>query len=182
MLLSYRNLTVSYGGPKLLNNSGLTITKRDRICLLGRNGEGKSTLLRIINGEIAPDKGESESIPELRIGKLDQEVPDQIKGSVFQVVAEGLGKNSSKKLTKTTKKQKRSLTNKERKALETLTLKIVDMEDEYAKLSALMVSADYYQDPACNLTGDSQKARNIRKRNSTSLLESRSTEIALTIR
>ena len=53
MLLSYRNLTVSYGGPKLLNNSGLTITKRDRICLLGRNGEGKSTLLRIINGEIA---------------------------------------------------------------------------------------------------------------------------------
>ena len=92
MLISYRNLTVSYGGPKLLDNSGITIAKRERICLLGRNGEGKSTLLRIINGEIDPDKGESESIPELRIGKLDQEVSEQIKGSVFEVVARGLGK------------------------------------------------------------------------------------------
>lgn len=92
MLLSYRNLTVSYGGPKLLDNSGLTIAKRERICLLGRNGEGKSTLLRIINGEVAPDKGESESIPDLRIGKLDQEVPDELGDSVFEVVAQGLGK------------------------------------------------------------------------------------------
>ena len=48
MLLSYRNLTISYGGPKLLNYSGLTIAKRERIYLLGHNGEGKSTLLRII--------------------------------------------------------------------------------------------------------------------------------------
>ena len=92
MLLSYRNLTVSYGGPKLLDNSGLTIAKRERICLLGRNGEGKSTLLRIINGEVAPDKGELESIPDLRIGKLDQDVPDELSGSVFEVVAQGLGK------------------------------------------------------------------------------------------
>lgn len=92
MLLSYRNLTVSYGGPKLLDNSGLTIAKRERICLLGRNGEGKSTLLRIINGEVAPDKGESEFIPDLRIGKLDQEIPDELGGSVFEVVAQGLGK------------------------------------------------------------------------------------------
>lgn len=92
MLLSYRNLTVSYGGPKLLDNSGLNIAKRERICLLGRNGEGKSTLLRIINGEVAPDKGESESIPDLRIGKLDQEVPYELGGSVFEVVAQGLGK------------------------------------------------------------------------------------------
>ena len=94
MLLSYRTLTVSYGGPKLLDNSGLTIAKRERICLLGRNGEGKSTLLRIINGEVAPDKGELESIPDLRIGKLDQDVPDELSGSVFEVVAQGLGKAS----------------------------------------------------------------------------------------
>ena len=92
MLLSHRNLTVSFGGPKLLDNAGLTIDKRERICLLGRNGEGKSTLLRIINGEIEADKGEVEAIPSLRIGKLDQEVPAALEGSVFEVVAEGLGK------------------------------------------------------------------------------------------
>ncbi|NBB80891.1 MAG: ATP-binding cassette domain-containing protein [Verrucomicrobia bacterium] len=91
MLLSYRNLTVSFGGPKLLDNAALTIDKRERICLLGRNGEGKSTLLRIINGQIEADKGELEAIPGLRIGKLDQEVPTDLKGTVFEVVADGLG-------------------------------------------------------------------------------------------
>ncbi|MDQ8193856.1 ATP-binding cassette domain-containing protein [Coraliomargarita sp. SDUM461004] len=91
MLLSYRNLTVSFGGPKLLDNAGLTIDKRERICLLGRNGEGKSTLLRILNSEIQPDKGEIEAIPGLRIGKLDQEVPATLDGTVFEIVAQGLG-------------------------------------------------------------------------------------------
>lgn len=91
MLLSYRNLTVSFGGPKLLDDAGLTIAKRERICLLGRNGEGKSTLLRILNGQIEADKGEVEAIPGLRVGKLDQEVPADLEGTVFEVVADGLG-------------------------------------------------------------------------------------------
>ncbi|MEM8868540.1 MAG: ATP-binding cassette domain-containing protein, partial [Verrucomicrobiota bacterium] len=46
-ILTYRNLTISFGGPKLLHNAGFTIDKRERICLIGRNGEGKSTLLRV---------------------------------------------------------------------------------------------------------------------------------------
>lgn len=90
-LLTYRNLTISFGGPRLLHNAGLTIAKRERICLIGRNGEGKSTLLRIIGGEINPDIGEVEAIPGLRIGKLDQEVPSHLEGTVFEVVAAGLG-------------------------------------------------------------------------------------------
>ncbi len=90
-LLSYRNLTVSFGGPLLLDNAGLSIEKRERICLIGRNGEGKSTLLRILSGQISPDKGEIEAIPGLRIGKLDQEVPADVGGTVFEIVAEGLG-------------------------------------------------------------------------------------------
>ncbi len=91
MLLSYRNLIVSFGGPKLLDDAGFTIAKRERICLLGRNGEGKSTLLRILNGEIEPDSGEIEAIPGLRVGKLDQEVPATLEGTVFEIVAQGLG-------------------------------------------------------------------------------------------
>lgn len=90
-LLAYRNLTVSFGGPRLLNDAGLTIEKRERICLIGRNGEGKSTLLRIVGGQIKPDKGELEAIPGIRIGKLDQEVPADLKGTVFEIVAAGLG-------------------------------------------------------------------------------------------
>ncbi|MEC7281090.1 MAG: ATP-binding cassette domain-containing protein, partial [Verrucomicrobiota bacterium] len=91
VLLSYRNLTVSFGSPKLLDDAGFTIAKRERICLLGRNGEGKSTLLRILNGEIEPDSGEIEAIPGLRVGKLDQEVPATLEGTVFEIVAQGLG-------------------------------------------------------------------------------------------
>lgn len=90
-LLTYRNLTVSFGGPRLLNDAGLTVEKRERICLIGRNGEGKSTLLRIIGGQIKPDAGEIEAIPGLRIGKLDQEVPAHLEGTVFEIVADGLG-------------------------------------------------------------------------------------------
>ncbi|MFP4166159.1 MAG: ATP-binding cassette domain-containing protein [Opitutales bacterium] len=93
-LLSYRNLRLAFGGPLLLEDAGLSIRKRDRICLIGRNGEGKSSLLRVLAGEHAPDQGEREAIPELRVAKLDQEGDSSIKGTVFEVVAEGLGSAS----------------------------------------------------------------------------------------
>lgn len=90
-LLSYRNLSIAYSGPRLLDDAGLTIEKGDRVCLVGRNGEGKSTLLRILSGEIAPDSGQLERLPGLRVTKLDQEVPTNLSGTVFEIVAAGLG-------------------------------------------------------------------------------------------
>ena len=90
-LISYRNLTVSFGGPLLLDDVGITIDKKERICLLGRNGEGKSTLLRILAGQVQPDKGESERLPDFRVAKLDQEIPVGVEGTVFDLVARGLG-------------------------------------------------------------------------------------------
>jgi ATP-binding cassette subfamily F protein uup len=90
-LISYRNLTVSFGGPLLLDDVGITIDKKERICLLGRNGEGKSTLLRILAGQVEPDKGESERLPDFRVAKLDQEIPVGVEGTVFDLVARGLG-------------------------------------------------------------------------------------------
>jgi ATP-binding cassette subfamily F protein uup len=93
-LISYRNLSVSFGGPLLLDDVGISIEKKERICLLGRNGEGKSTLLRILSGQIEADKGESERVPDFRVAKLDQEIPNGVGGSVFDVVAQGLGKKA----------------------------------------------------------------------------------------
>ena len=61
-LISYRNLTISFGGPLLLDDVGITIDRKERICLLGRNGEGKSTLLRILAQQVKPDAGEVEKI------------------------------------------------------------------------------------------------------------------------
>ncbi|WP_269524967.1 ATP-binding cassette domain-containing protein [Coraliomargarita parva] len=94
-LISYRNLSISFSGPKLLDDAALTLDKRERVCLIGRNGEGKSTLLRILSGEIEADKGEIEQIPDLRVAKLDQEVPAEIEGTVFDLVASGLGPDAA---------------------------------------------------------------------------------------
>jgi len=85
---------VSFGGPLLLDDVGISIEKKERICLLGRNGEGKSTLLRILSGQVIPDKGESERLPNFRVAKLDQEIPVGVQGSIFDVVAEGLGEKA----------------------------------------------------------------------------------------
>ena len=90
-LLAYRNLSLSFGGPQLLDCAQLSIAKQERICLVGRNGCGKSSLLRLLNSELTPDKGEYECMPNLRIQKLDQHIPSELAGSVFDVVASGLG-------------------------------------------------------------------------------------------
>ena len=93
-LISYRNLTVSFGGPLLLDDAGLAIEKGERICLLGRNGEGKTTLLRVLAGQVEPDGGELEKVAGFRVAKLDQEIPSDLKGCVMDLVLEALGDES----------------------------------------------------------------------------------------
>jgi ATP-binding cassette subfamily F protein uup len=90
-LLTLRNLHLSYGDPPLLDGIDLVIEGGERLCLLGRNGEGKSTLLRLIAGEITADDGERVVAQGVRIARMEQEVPDSVTGSVFGVVAEGAG-------------------------------------------------------------------------------------------
>ena len=90
-LISYRNLSISFGGPLLLDDVGITIDRKERICLLGRNGEGKSTLLRILAEQVKPDTGEVERMDGFRVAKLDQEIPVGVEGTVFDLVAKGLG-------------------------------------------------------------------------------------------
>ncbi len=89
-LLSLRGVSVSFGGPPVLENLSLQVEKGDRICLLGRNGAGKSTLMRTLQGEILPDEGEIIRQPGLRVAHLPQEVDRELRGSVFDVVASGL--------------------------------------------------------------------------------------------
>ena len=56
-ILSLQGVSISYGGPSLLDHVDLTIESRERICLVGRNGAGKSTLMKVIKGELKPDAG-----------------------------------------------------------------------------------------------------------------------------
>ena len=90
-LLRTRNLRLSFGGPALLDGVNLTIEPAERICLVGRNGCGKSTLLKLLEGRIKPDEGDIECRQGLKIASLDQELPGDFAGSVFDCVAQGLG-------------------------------------------------------------------------------------------
>ena len=89
-LLSLRDVSLAFGGPRLLDRVDLQIERGERVCLLGRNGEGKSTLLRLIEGEIEPDEGEVIRQQGLRIARLPQEVPEGQGGTVADEVAAGL--------------------------------------------------------------------------------------------
>jgi len=91
-LITLKNLSLSYGIPPLLDAVNLHINTNERVCLLGRNGTGKSTLLRLINGEIQADEGSITIPPGIRVAKLNQEVPTDLDGTIFEVVADGLNK------------------------------------------------------------------------------------------
>ncbi|WP_330947372.1 ATP-binding cassette domain-containing protein [Thermomonas sp. LB-4] len=90
-LLHFQNVDYGVGGPLLLEQVDLTIEPGERVCIVGRNGAGKSTLMRLMAGEIRPDDGEVRVQNGVVVARMAQEVPQDTHGSVFDVVAEGLG-------------------------------------------------------------------------------------------
>ncbi|MEZ4528193.1 MAG: ATP-binding cassette domain-containing protein, partial [Desulfobacterales bacterium] len=85
-LLSIKNVKMGFGGPLLLDDVSLQIESGERICLMGRNGEGKSTLLRVISKDMTPDSGEIIWQQGIRVALLPQEVPRETQGRVLDVI------------------------------------------------------------------------------------------------
>ncbi len=94
-LLTLDHISIAYGHLPLLDDVAMQIDAGERICVLGRNGTGKSTLLQIISGELPPDAGTIWRQPALRVARLVQDVPLSAHRSVFDVVADGLGELSA---------------------------------------------------------------------------------------
>jgi ATP-binding cassette subfamily F protein uup len=94
-LMTLQNISLSYGAAPLLHAANLTIDAKQRICIIGRNGAGKSSLLKIINQEIMPDDGEVVTTSTLRVAKLEQEIPQHLSGTVYQLVASGLAAHTA---------------------------------------------------------------------------------------
>jgi ATP-binding cassette subfamily F protein uup len=90
-LLSLQDVSISFGGSPVLDKVSMQVEKGERVCLLGRNGEGKTTLLKLISGEIKPDSGTIALQKGSSIAGLSQELPAELTGSVYDVVATGLG-------------------------------------------------------------------------------------------
>jgi len=90
-LTSLQNVDLAFGGPKLLDGVNLQISEGERVCLLGRNGAGKTSLMRLIAGEIQPDRGEVARKQNLTSALLAQDVPLALEGTIHQLVTTGLG-------------------------------------------------------------------------------------------
>ena len=93
-LVRLRNIQVSFGGPSLMENINVSIDAGERLCLLGRNGTGKSTLLKVVSGELKPDSGDIEYKQNLKLAVLEQEPRSDLGGSIFDIVAMGLGEQA----------------------------------------------------------------------------------------
>jgi ATP-binding cassette subfamily F protein uup len=90
-LIQLQRVDFSIGGPLLLEHVDLSIEANERVCIVGRNGEGKSTLMKLIAGELRADDGEVRVQSGVVVARMAQEVPQATAGSVFDVVADGLG-------------------------------------------------------------------------------------------
>jgi ATP-binding cassette subfamily F protein uup len=85
-ILSAQNILLRFGGPPLLDNVSFDIEAGDRICLVGRNGEGKSTLLKVLTGEMETNSGEIVKKTGLRVSRMIQEIPAHLDGTVRDIV------------------------------------------------------------------------------------------------
>ena len=89
-LFSVDHLSIAFGAEKLLDGASFQLDAGERVCLIGRNGTGKTTLLRLLADELHADGGEIWRQPGLRIATLAQELPTDTTATVFEVVAGGL--------------------------------------------------------------------------------------------
>ena len=94
-LLSMHGISLSFGGDHLLNDIDLNIEIGDRACLIGRNGTGKSSLLKLINGHYSPDEGDIRSAKDFKTAYLPQDIPENLTGNIIDVVRSGLTQTSS---------------------------------------------------------------------------------------
>lgn len=89
-LLKFTDVSLAYGAMPLLDHISWQIAKGERVCIIGRNGTGKSSLLKLVKGDQHADDGEIWRAPGLRIGELPQELPVADGRSVYDVVSDGL--------------------------------------------------------------------------------------------
>ena len=91
-LLTLKDISLHYGTTVLFDQLGFQVENHERIALVGRNGTGKSTLLKLIMGSVDSDSGDRTLHQGTRVARLEQQVPVDLQGTVFEVISEGVGK------------------------------------------------------------------------------------------
>jgi ABC transport system ATP-binding/permease protein len=90
MLLRFDQVSLRFGDQVILSGADLVIEPGERVCLIGRNGAGKTSLLKLISGALTPDEGEVQARAGLRISRLEQTLPDDLRLTVRESVMLGL--------------------------------------------------------------------------------------------
>ncbi|MBF0489895.1 MAG: ATP-binding cassette domain-containing protein [Candidatus Omnitrophica bacterium] len=93
-LISLQEITIAFGGPLLFDKMSFQLESGERVALLGRNGVGKTTLMKVMAGQVGIDGGEIIYQKGITVTHLPQEVPAGITGNVFDIVLSGLGKRA----------------------------------------------------------------------------------------
>ncbi len=93
-LLSLQDVSLAYGGPRLFDSINLQLEAGERVALLGRNGTGKSTLMRVMAQHVDVDAGHVIWQRGIHVAHLTQEIPDDLSGPVFDIVLSGLGEQA----------------------------------------------------------------------------------------
>ncbi|MGA8258869.1 MAG: ATP-binding cassette domain-containing protein [Arenicellales bacterium] len=89
-LVTFDNVCLEFGDQALLKNADFVIEAGERVCLIGRNGAGKTSMMRLLAGDLAADRGEIRRAQDLIVSRLEQTLPHGNESSVFEVVAQGL--------------------------------------------------------------------------------------------
>lgn len=89
-LIRAQDISIAFGPTTVLDKVSVSITPGARTALVGRNGEGKSTLLKVLSGTLTPDNGEISRRSGLKTAYLPQSVPTDFSGTTYEVVASGL--------------------------------------------------------------------------------------------
>jgi len=122
-LIRFEDVKLEFGDQVILNKANFSIDSGERVCLIGRNGAGKSSTFKLITGEIESDQGEIISRPNLIISQLEQDLPNQNDQNVRDFVLSGL-ENIEKLLNDYKKMSSGNLNKKKLAELERLHAKI----------------------------------------------------------
>ncbi|MGB0895595.1 MAG: ABC transporter ATP-binding protein [Parashewanella sp.] len=89
-LVRINNGSLAYGYTPLLKNADFNIVAGERVCIVGRNGAGKSSLLKVLSGDVIMDDGEFNIATDVKVSRLQQDPPKSAEGKIYSYIAGGL--------------------------------------------------------------------------------------------
>lgn len=89
-LITGKNISLSFGADPVLHNLDFRIDKDESLCLVGKNGAGKSSFLKLLTKKLLPDDGEISFQKGLKISVMDQQVPEIADASCYDIIASGI--------------------------------------------------------------------------------------------